>query len=97
MPRLVYNHAEWVAIAHELAGAHRLAAPPGLVERVRDLLREAPADWPDQIYAIELDAGSAEAVAAAHAALGGLDPHADRRSTSVDEAAAIIRDHQRRP
>ncbi len=97
MPRLVYNHAEWVAIAHELAGAHRLAAPPGLVERVQDLLREAPGDWPDQIYALELDAAGAEAIAAVHAALGGRDPRAGQRSASVAEAAAIVRDHQRRP
>jgi len=97
MPRLVHSHAEWVAIAHELAGPHRLAAPPGLVERVQDLLREAPGDWPDQIYALELDAGSADAVRAAHAAIAGRDPRAAQRSASVAEAADIVRDHQRRP
>ena len=95
MPRLVQSHAEWLAIARELNGSH--AAPPGLAERVAALLRQAPSGWPDQLYALELDEGSAEAVRAIHAALAGGDPNAGQRSATVAEAEAVIRDHQRRP
>ena len=97
MPRLAHSHAEWLAIVRELAAPHQAAAPPGLVERVRALLRQAPDDWHDQIYALELDEGSAEAVRIAHAALAGRDPNARQRSASVGEAEAIVRNHQRRP
>jgi hypothetical protein len=97
MPRLVHSQADWLAIAHELAAPHHADAPPGLVERVHALLREAPAEWPDQLYALELDAGGAEAVRAARAAVAGHDPRAGQRSASISEAEAIVRDHQRRP
>ena len=96
MPRLTQTRAEWLAVADELAGPHRAAAPPGLEERVRALLREVPADWPDQPAALELDVGSADAVRAVLAALAGRDPAARQRSASVAEADAIVRAHQRR-
>ena len=97
MVRLTHTRAEWVAIAHELEAPHGVAAPPGLADRLRALLREAPADWPDQEYALELDAGSADAVRAAHASLTGSGDAAERqRAASVAEAEAIVRDHQRR-
>ena len=97
MPRLVHSRADWLAIARELDAAHHAAAPPGLTERVQALLREAPGEWPDQLYALELDEGSAEAVRAAHATLAGRDPNAEQRAASVAEAEAIVRKHQRRP
>ena len=97
MPRLVHSHAEWLAIARELVAPHRPPAPPGLVERVHALLRQAPDGWPDQLYALELDAGGADAVRAAQSALGGRHPNAGQRSASLAEAEAIVRDHQRRP
>ena len=96
MPRLVHSRAEWLAIARELDGSHA-ATPPGLTERVQALLREAPGGWPDQLYALELDEGSAEAVHAIHAALAGRDPNAGQRAATVAEAEAVIRDHQQRP
>jgi uncharacterized protein YgfB (UPF0149 family) len=96
MPRLTFTHAEWLAIAHELEAPHGVAAPPGLLERVRALLHQASAEWTDQSYALELDAGSADAVRAARAALAGPDPVAGQRAASVAEAEAIVRDHQRR-
>ena len=96
MPRLVHSHAEWLAIARELDRSHA-AGPPGLAERVAALLRQAPSGWPDQIYALELDEGSAEAVHAIHAALAGRDPNAGQRAATVAEAEAVIRDHQQRP
>ena len=47
MPRLTLTRAAWLAVADELAGPHRGAAPPDLQERVRALLRQVPADEPD--------------------------------------------------
>ena len=95
MPRLTHTRAEWMAVADELAAPHRAAAPPGLEERVRALLREVPAGWPDQLATLELDEGSADAVRAVLAALAGDDPAAGQRSASVAEAEAIVRAHQR--
>ena len=96
MPRLTHTRDEWMAVADELAAPHR-AAPPGLEERVRALLREVPAGWSDQLATLELDEGSAEAVRVVLADLAGRDPAAGQRSASVAEAEAIVRDHQRRP
>lgn len=102
MPRLTQTRAEWLAVADELAAANRADAapvpvvPPGLEERVRDLLRDVPADWPEQTATLELDAGGAAAIRAVLATLAGRDPAAGQRSASVTEADAIIRDHQRR-
>ena len=96
MPRIVLSLEEWRAVARELAAAHTIAAPPGLSERVRDLLEQAHDDWAEQAIALELDEGSAEAVRAVHGVLTGTDPAAGQRSASVAEADEIIRDHQRR-
>ena len=96
MPRIVLSRAAWEAVAHELAGMHTATAPPGLVERVRSLLAQAPPAWPEQACALELDAGSAEAVRAVHAGLSGEDRRTGQRAASVTEAIQIIHDHQQR-
>lgn len=96
MPRIVLSLEEWRAVARELAGAHTIAAPPGLSERVRELLEQAHDGWDEQAMALELDEGSAETVRAVHCELSGTDPAAGQRSASVAEADEIIRDHQRR-
>ncbi len=96
MPRIVLPLAEWQAVAHELAGTHTATAPPGLVERVRALLAQAPQEWPDQTFALELDESCAEAVRAVHAALTGEDRHTGQRAASVAEAIQIIHNHQQR-
>ena len=95
MPRLTHTRAEWMAVADELAAPHRATAPPGLEERVRALLGEVPAGWPDRLATLELDEGSADAVRAVLAAVAGRDPAAGQRSASVAEAEAIVRAHQR--
>lgn len=95
MPRLTYRRAEWQAIAEELAAGRR-PVPPGLAERVQSLLRQIPDAWPEQSATLELDPSSAEAVRAAHAALTVPESTPAQRA-AVAEAAAIIRDHQRRP
>lgn len=95
MPRLTLIRAEWLAVADELAGAHRAAAPPGLEDRVRALLQRVPGGWPDQPSALELDEGSAEAVRSVLAALVGHDPAAGQQAASVADAEAIVRRHQR--
>ena len=94
MPRLVLSQAEWQAVVRELAGTHTATAPPGLVERIQTLLAQAPQEWPEQGFALELDVGSAEAVRAIQAALSGEDRHAGQRAASVAEAIRIIHDHQ---
>jgi hypothetical protein len=96
MPRIVLSLEEWQAVARELAGAHTIAAPPGLSERVRELLEQAHDGWAEQAIALELDEGSAAAVRAVRGLLTGTDPAAGQRSASVAEADKIIRDHQRR-
>ena len=96
MPRIVLALAEWQAIAHELAADHTQSPPPGLAERVADLLAQAPEGWPDQPYALELDEGSAAAIHALRAAITGRDPDAWQRAASVAEAVEIVRGHQRR-
>ena len=96
MPRIAFSVPEWQAIAHELAGAHTAAAPPGLLERVHALLTHAAGDWSGQIYALEVDAGSAEVIRTIHGAVSGSDPHAEQRESSLAQAEQIIRNHQRR-
>ncbi len=95
MPRIVLSLQEWQTVAHELAAAHNVAAPPGLLERVQTLLEQAHDRWSDQEFALELDEGSAEAVRIAHGSLTGDDPADGQRAASVAEAMAIVRDHQR--
>ena len=95
MPRIVLSLEEWQAVAHELAASHTFTAPPGLTERVRELLTQAHDGWVEQAIALELDEGSAETVRAVHSVLTGTDPNAGQRLASVAEADDIIRDHQR--
>ncbi len=97
MPRIVLSLEEWRAVARELDAAHTIAAPPGLSERVQALLMQAHDGWVDHAVALELDEGSAEIIRSVHRTLTGTDPDAGQRTASVDEADAIIRDHQRRP
>jgi uncharacterized protein YgfB (UPF0149 family) len=96
MPRIILPLADWRAVVHELEGNHTAPAPPGLAERVREMLVNAPQAWPDQDFALELDEGSAEAVRAVHAALTGEVRHQGHGAASVTEAMRIIQDHQRR-
>jgi hypothetical protein len=94
MPRIDLSLADWQAVAHELAGSHTAAAPPGLVERIEALLAQAPQGWPEQTFALELDESSAEVVRAIHAGLLGTDRGTGQRAASVTEAMQIIHDHQ---
>ena len=96
MPRIVLSLEEWRAVARELAARHTIAAPPGLSERVRELLERAHDGWAEHAIALELDEGSAGTVRALHSLLTGTDPAAGQRSASVAEADDIIREHQRR-
>jgi hypothetical protein len=86
---------DWKGVAHELAGAHTAAAPPGLLERVRALLEHAHDDWTGHVYALEVDEGGAEAIRMVHASLTGRDAQTEQRAASVAEAERIISDHQR--
>ncbi|MFN8589937.1 MAG: hypothetical protein U0031_00660 [Thermomicrobiales bacterium] len=97
MPRIALSLPDWRAVARELTASHTAVAPPGLLERVQELLDQAPADWSDQVYALEVDAGSVNAIEAAFASLSGQQAGSDQREASLAEAEQIIRDHQRRP
>lgn len=96
MPRIELPLAAWQALARELSGPHGAAAPPGVVERIRALLDQAPQGWPEQTFVLELDEGSADAVRAAHATLTNEDRDAGQRAASLSEAIKIIHDHQQR-
>jgi len=96
MPRITHTLAEWIAIAQELGAPGRKAATPGLAERIRALVEQAPDGWPEQMYALELDDAGARAVGGVQSALTGSDPGVWQRTASVAEADAIVRDHQRR-
>jgi hypothetical protein len=96
MQRITMTLAEWQAVARELAGDHTATVPPGLQERVRALVEHAPQGWPDQQFALELDASCAELVRATRDRMTHRDPDAGQRAASIAEAVRIIHDHQRR-
>ena len=96
MPRIVLTGAEWRAVAHELEGTHTASAPPGLAERIQALLAQAPPGWPQQPFALELDAGSAETVRTIQAALTGEPRDAGQDAAAVTAAMQIIHEHQQR-
>lgn len=95
MARLCHTLAEWMAIAQELGAPRPNPLPSGLAERIRALVEHAPDGWPEQIYALELDDAGLMAVNDVHASLTGKDPGIWQRTSSVAEAIAIVRDHQR--
>ena len=97
MPRIVHTLAEWRAISHELAATHTESAPPGLRERIQELIARAPHGWPEQPFALELDDSSAQALRVVVASLKDVDPNVGQRDASIAEAMQIIRDHQQRP
>jgi hypothetical protein len=94
MAHIVLTLAEWRAVAHELRGAHRAAAPAGLNERLQALFQEAPRDWLDQPYAIDLDATSIEAVWAMHARVSHCRLVTNDEHMGVLTAMEIIYRHQ---
>jgi hypothetical protein len=94
MAHIVLTLAEWRAVAHELQGAHRAVAPAGLNERLQELFQEAPRDWLDQPYAIDLDAACIEAVWAMHANVSNCRLVTNDEHVSVLAAMEIIYKHQ---
>jgi hypothetical protein len=96
MARIVLSLAEWQSIARELAGAHTVPAPPGLQQRVKALLEQAPQTWPDQSFGLELDESSAEAVRTIYASMDSHPPDTAERDACVAQAMRIIHDHQQR-
>jgi hypothetical protein len=62
MPRIELSLAAWQDVARELSGTHTAAAPPGVVERIRALLSQAPPGWPERTFALELEVSSAACV-----------------------------------
>jgi hypothetical protein len=97
MVRLVYSRPEWQAIAQELGSPAHRQAPPGVAERITTMLAESPDEWDDQRLTLELDDAVAAAVRAVHSRLAESRPKTGQQIASVDEANAIIRQHQQRP
>jgi hypothetical protein len=95
MPRITLPMAEWRAVAHHLA-SEQATPPPGVVERIQALLAQAPSGWDEQLFALELDDSSADAVRAVHTTLTSGDPSLGQRAATVAEAMAIIYNHQHR-
>src|SRR5215218_5670502 len=91
---IVLTLAEWRAVAHELRGTHHAAAPAGLNERLHALFQEAPRDWLDEPYAIDLDEASIEAVWAMHASVKECRLVTNDEHTSLLAAMEIIYLHQ---
>lgn len=94
MAHIVLTLAEWRAVAHELRGVHHASAPAGLNERLQALFQEAPRDWLDQPYAVDLDAASIEAVWAMHARVKHCRLVTNDEHMSVLAAMEIIYKHQ---
>jgi hypothetical protein len=90
---MVLSLAAWRAVVHALAATHTVSAPPGLAERIRALLGQAPPGWSEQEFALEFDDSSAEAVHAIEQRLAGGNPAGGQRAASVAEAMQIIHDH----
>jgi hypothetical protein len=94
MPRITLPMAEWRAVLHHLSGGQTTPPPPGAAERIQALLAHAPSGWPEQLFALELDDSSADAVRAVHATLTSGDLSLGQRAASVAEAMGIIYKHQ---
>ena len=95
MAHIVLTLGEWRAVAHELRGMHRATAPAGLNERLQALFHEAPRDWRDQPYAVDLNEASIEAVWAMHAKLKNCRLVTNDEHMGVVAAMEIIYNHQR--
>lgn len=99
MGRLTYRRAEWVAVVREVSERYHDTAPPGLIGRIEALLHETPAQWADQLCALELDTASADVVQAVVAQLHeqrAISGETTQSASAVTDAADIIRDHHRR-
>jgi hypothetical protein len=94
LARIVFTLAEWRSVAQELHSPHYSAAPAGLHERLHELVKQAPQDWHDQPFALELDESSVKAVWDAHAALTQGSPYAQEQEAGIAEASRIIHRHQ---
>ena len=95
-PRFILPPAARQAVAHELKANQTATTPPGLMNRVREMSAPASQGWPDQVFALELDERSPEAVHAVHAPLSGENRRAGQEGASVAEAMRIVHNHQER-
>lgn len=59
---VTYTRAEWSAIADKVAASDPALIPPGLSQRITELLEATPESWPDQICILELTPENAAAV-----------------------------------
>lgn len=97
MDSVTLRREEWLAVARELDATYRDSAPPGLRERIADLLMRFPRAWNDEACPLELDPAAAEVVRAIVRRGRGLaaDPARERaRRSALAEAEEILREHQ---
>ncbi|GIW05096.1 MAG: hypothetical protein KatS3mg059_1716 [Thermomicrobiales bacterium] len=100
MDSITLRRHEWLAVARELDATYRESAPPGLRERIAQLLAQFPKSWQDEACQLELDPAAADVVRAIVQRGRGfpVDPSVERaRQAALAEAEEIIREHQASP
>ena len=100
METISLSRKDWEAVDRELAAHYADSAPPGLRERIADLLHGVPRGWEHEACALEIDAEGAGVVRAIVRRGRGQasDPGLERsQRQSVDEADRIMRESQGPP
>jgi hypothetical protein len=91
---------EWEAVDRELAARYTGTAPPGLRERIADMLLGVPRGWEHEACSLEVDAAGADVVRAIVRRGRGqaTDPGLERsQQQSLGEADRIVRESQQHP
>ena len=91
---------EWEAVSREIETHYARTAPPGLRERIADLLRRMPRGWEHEACTLEIDAAGADIVRAIVRRSRGQTPDPDLERSqrqSLGEADRIVRESQHRP
>ncbi len=97
MDSVTLRREEWLAVARELDATYRDSAPPGLRERIAELLKRYPRAWTDEACPLELDPAAADVVRAIVRRGRDLpfDPAVEHsRQAALAEAEEIIREHR---
>ena len=90
---------EWESVRRELETHFAEAAPPGLRERIDELLRGVPRAWEHEACSLDVDAAGADAVRAIVRRGRGqaTDPDLERsQRQSLGEADRIVREFRQR-
>jgi hypothetical protein len=101
MARLTFHRSEWAAVLQDVQRRTPDMVPPGLCERIEELLRETPEQWSDDLCALELDPTSADVVMDVMGQDDDGPDTAEQQQTAqsagaVAEAADVIHAYQHR-